>query len=414
MKATKIVPGIYHLGANIKNGDLFEGLWPIPDGVTLNSYLIRGEKTALIDLVRDWGGAPKALEDELAGLSLKFSDIDYLVINHMEPDHTGWLGGLLALNPEIEILCTQKAAALLKPFFGVTENIRVVKTGDTLDLGDGKTLAFYEIPNVHWPETMAAYETSSGVLFSCDAFGSFGTLEDSIFDDEISQEKHDFYEKETLRYYANIVASFSSFVLKAVEKLKDLEIKVIAPSHGPLWREKPGEIIRRYVTYANYAKGPAEPEITVIWGSMYGHTREVLDSVIRGIRSEGLPAHVYQVPNDDVSFILADAWRSAGIVLGMPTYEYKMFPPMAYVLDIFRRKHVHNKKAFRFGSWGWSGGAQKECDAMTGELNWEFLSPLEWQGAAGDEVLQEAFLRGRDLAREVKKACLGGSEDPAV
>jgi len=409
MKAILMSPGIYHLGVNILNGDLFEGLWPIPDGVSLNSYLVKGDKTALIDMVRDWDNAPLTLKQELGGIDMNFSDLDYLVINHMEPDHTGWMNGLLSQNPKLQILTTQKAAALLGAFYNITENIRVVTTGDTLDLGQGKVLTFYDTPNVHWPETMMTYESSSGTLFSCDAFGSFGALGDAVFDDQISDDKHEFYEKETLRYYANIVASFSSFVLKAIDKLKDLDIRVIAPSHGLIWREKPQEIIQRYINYAGYASGPAEPEITVVWGSMYGNTREVLNEVIRGVRSEQVKVHVHQVPNEDVSYVLASAWKSTGIILGMPTYEYKMFPPMAYVLDIFERKHVKNKQAFRFGSWGWSGGAQKECDARTVPLKWDFLESVEWQGRASEEVTKLAYSRGQELAREVKRLC-GGAQ----
>ncbi|MBI9101937.1 MAG: FprA family A-type flavoprotein [Spirochaetales bacterium] len=407
MKPILMSPGIYHLGANITNGDLFEGLWPIPNGVSLNSYLVKGEKTALIDLMRDWDDATLTLEKELKALNLDFSDIDYLVLNHMEPDHTGWMRGLLDRNPNIQMILTKKAADIAREFFGVTENLTIVKTGDTLDLGDDKVLHFVEIPNVHWPETMVTFEPVSGTLFSCDAFGSYGSLEGSVFDDQISEEKHDFFEVESLRYYANIVSSFSTFVLRAIDKLKDLEIKVIAPSHGLLWRENPKEIIERYRRYAEYAQGPAEPEITVIWGSMYGNTKEVLNSVVQGIRSEKVKVHVHQVPNEENSYILGSAWKSTGIVLGMPTYEYKMFPPMAHTLDLFNRKHVFHKKAFRFGSWGWSGGAQKECDTLTETLKWDFLDPVEWQGAASDEVKALAMERGKELAREVKSLCKG-------
>ncbi len=407
MKASLMSTGIYHLGANITNGDLFEGLWPIPDGVSLNSYIVKGEKTALIDLMRDWDDAPLVMEKELKGIDIDFSDIDYLILNHMEPDHTGWINGFLSKNPDITIILTKKAADLAREFFGVTENLRIVKTGETLDLGNNKRLTFIEAPNVHWPETMVTYESESGTLFSCDAFGSYGSLEGAVFDDQISDEKHDFFEQESLRYYANIVASFSTFVLRAIDKLKDLDIKVIAPSHGLIWRENPAEIIERYRKYANYAKGPAEPEITVIWGSMYGNTREILNAVIQGIRSEKVKVHVHQIPNEENSYILGSAWKSTGIVLGMPTYEYKMFPPMAHTLDLFSRKHVYNKKAFRFGSWGWSGGAQKECDALTDSLKWEFLEPVEWQGAASDDIKTLAMERGRELAREVKTLCKG-------
>jgi len=403
MKAIKMVEGIYRVGANIENGDMFEGMWPIPNGVSLNCYLVKGEKTALIDLVRDWDGAPLTIKEQLESIHVSFKKIDYLVLNHLEPDHTGWLRDFIYENPGIEIITTKKGAALAKAFSGLTDNIRVVVSGDTLDLGKGKEFVFYEIPNVHWPETMATFEKNSKILFSCDAFGSYGSIGSAVFDDELSQEDHEFFYKEALRYYANIVSTFSSFVLKAIDKLKDLDIKMIAPSHGIIWREDPGKVVSLYKDFASYMDGPAEAEITVIWGSMYGHTEQVLNSVVKGIRSENIPVHIHRVPDEDVSWALADAWKSTGLVFGMPTYEYKMFPPIVYALDVFGIKHVWNKKVFRFGSWGWSGGAQKDFEARTEKLRWDFIDPVEWNGYADEEVHKLAFGRGKELAILVKE-----------
>ncbi len=403
MQATPIANGVYLLSANIQNGDLFEGIWPIPDGVSLNSYIVRGEKCAMIDLVRDWNDAPQAIEKQLDSIGLGFRDIDYLIMNHLEPDHTGWLGGLVQRNPRVKILTTKKGKEMTKNFYGMDDNVDVVGSGDSLDLG-GKKLVFEEAPNVHWPETMVTYDPDTGVLFSCDAFGSFGKLGNSVFDDEISAEEHEFFERESLRYYANIVAGFSVFVQRAITKLAGLTINVIGPSHGIIWRENPGTIIDRYQLYASYMNGPAEPEVTVVWGSMYGNTQAMLNSVVQGIRSEKVPVHVHRVPNEDVSYPLASAWKSAGMVIGMPTYEYKMFPPMAYVLDVFERKHVWNKKAFRFGSFGWSGGAQKEFDTKTEKLKWDFMEPVEFQGMPEEADLTKARERGRELARAVKES----------
>lgn len=401
-KAVKITDGIFRLGANIENGDLFEGMWPIPDGVSLNSYIVRGEKTALIDLVGDWANAPADLQEQLSSIPVEPSDIDYLVLNHIEPDHTGWLEDFVRKSPNVELVTNKKGAALVEGFFGITDNVTIIDSGDTLDLGEGKELLFHNIPNVHWPETMISYEKSSGILFSCDAFGSYGSIRDSVFDDEISEEEHNFYDVESLRYYANIVGSFSKFVLRAIDKLADLDIKVIAPSHGIIWRNNPGEIIERYKKFASYLEGPAEEEITIIWGSMYGNTEKVLHSVIKGIRSEGVPVHVHQLPNEDISWALSSAWKSRGLVFGMPTYEYNMFPPIAAALNMFSLKHVQNKKVFRFGSFGWSGGAQKKFDAATEDMKWEFIDPLEWKGKADEAVHQQAFERGAELARAIK------------
>jgi flavorubredoxin len=400
MKPVKLADNIYRVGANIENGDLFEGMWPIPDGVSLNAYVLEGDKTALIDLVRDWDSAPDELTKQIDELGIK--KFDYLILNHIEPDHTGWLNGFLKTNPDVKIFTTKRGAAMISGFYHVEDNVEIVKSGDTLDLGKNIELVFEEIPNVHWPETMVTYEKNSCILFACDAFGSYGSLGESIFDDQLSEEEHAFYDKESLRYYANIVGSFSIFVQRAVKKLEGLDIKMIAPSHGIIWRENPAEIINRYVKFASYMEGPAEPEITVIYGTMYGNTKEVLNSVIEGIRSENVPVHVHQVPDEDISYALGDAWKSRGLVFGMPTYEYKMFPPMSAAIDMFSRKHVFNKKIFRFGSFGWSGGAQKEFDKMTESMKWDCLGPVEWQGRADEETHKKAWEKGKELAQAIK------------
>jgi flavorubredoxin len=402
MKAHPISDRVFCLHADIQTPDLFEGIWPIPQGVSLNTYLARGEKIALIDLVRDWTDAPGQVESALASLGLKFSDVDYLVLNHLEPDHTGWLGEFRARNPRAEIIATPKGTALVKSFFHLETGLRAVKDGDSLDLGGGLELKFFETPNVHWPETMVTWEPASGTLFACDAFGSFGTLGDRVFDDEFSPEEHAFFEGETLRYYANIVASFSTFVERAAAKLEGLDLRCVAPSHGMVWRREPRKIIDRYLRYASYARGPAEPRIAVIWGSMYGTTKRGLDAAIRGIEAEGVPYTIRRIPDENVSYVLAEAYRSRGLLLAMPTYEYAMFPPMAYVLDIFRRKHITGKTALRIGSWGWVGGAKKEYDAAIEPLKWNSLESLEWAGAPRSEDLAALEERGRELARAVK------------
>jgi flavorubredoxin len=406
MKAREIAGGIYRIGANITNGDLFEGMWAIPDGVSLNAYVVRGEKTALVDLVRDWDDAPMKIRDQLASISVDVKKIDYLVLNHLEPDHTGWLGTFRDLCPGAEILTTVKGAALVKSFYGIEDGVRTVKSGDALDLGAGKKLVFVEAPNVHWPETMLSYEPSAGVLFSCDAFGSYGSVGAELFDDELSEEGHAFFERETLRYYANIVAGFSSFVEKAVAKLGGLEINIIAPSHGILWRENPRTIIDRYLRYAAYARGPAEPEVTLVWGSMYGNTEKVVEAALEGLKESGVPAHVFQIPHDDISRILAAAWKSTGLIFGMPTYEYKMFPPVAHVIDELGRKKVFGRKVFRFGSFGWSGGAAKDLAEITAKFNWSFIEQVEFPGCPGAADYELVKTRTKELAEIVKQSAL--------
>jgi anaerobic nitric oxide reductase flavorubredoxin len=404
MKAHKITDSIYALHADVRTEDLFEGIWPIPDGVSLNSFLVKGDKVALIDLVRDWGGAPAALEAGLSQAGVRLADVDYLILNHLEPDHTGWLADYRRLNPKIKILATAKGVALVKSFYKVEEGLQAVKDGDELDLGKGMVLKFIEAPNVHWPETMVTFEPSSGTLFSCDAFGSFGMLGDRIFDDEFSPLEHERFESESLRYYANIVSSFGAFVKKAIDKVSGLGIKVVAPSHGMVWRHEPMKVVERYAKYASYLDGGREKEVCVIWGSMYGNTEKGLKAVLEGIESEGVPFSMHRVPNEDASYILADAYRSEGILVAMPTYEYKMFPPMAYALDILARKHVKDRSALRIGSWGWVGGAEKEYEEALQGLKWDSLPSVEWAGVPDDAVLDRLRSSGAELARKVKAA----------
>ena len=407
MKAVKITEGIFCLPVNLESYQLFEGMWPMPNGISLNSYIVQGEKTALIDLIEDVEGKPADFLAELQSISTQIADIDYLVLNHMEPDHTSWLPAFHEQNPGLAIYTTAKAANLLKTFYGIEQNVHTVKDGDSLDLGGGKLLRFFETPNIHWPETMMTFEESSGTLFSCDAFGSYGTLNGIYFDDQLSTEQHDFFRNEALRYYANIVSSFSTFVTRGIKHLEGLEIKAIAPSHGIIWRENPGAIIESYAKLASYMVGPAEPEVTVVWSSMYGNTERLVNSIVQGVRSEGIPVHVHRVPDEHVGAILASAWKSTGLVVGMPTYEYEMFPPMAWTLDMFRRKKILNKKVLRFGSKGLSGGAQKELTAITEKLKWDFMEPIEWFGAPTEKELELALESGKELAKQVKAACAG-------
>ena len=407
MKAHKIAEDVYCIHADIHTDELFEGIWPIPHGVSLNAYLVKGDKIALIDLIRDWTDAPKQIEEALSSINISFSNIDYLILNHLEPDHTGWIRELREKNPSVEILTTARGISLLQNFYNIDTGLRAVKDEDTLDLGGGKVLTFYEAPNLHWPETMVTWDASTGTIFCCDAFGSFGALGDRVFDDEFDEAEHLFFEGETLRYYANIVSSFSAFVERGIQKLSPLPISCIAPSHGIVWRKNPQEIINRYARLASWAKGPAKPAITVIWGSMYGNTKKGMEAVLRGIEQEGVPYTCFRVPNDNVSYILADAYSSTGLLLAMPTYEYAMFPPMSYVLDMFRRKHLTGKITLRIGSWGWVGGAKKDYEASTERLNWKQLESVEWAGEPTGDDIAALEAAGRELARQVKASSIG-------
>lgn len=407
MNTTEVCPGIYRLAVNARD-ILFEGIWPIPHGVSMNSYIIKGEKVAIVDGVCGWDGVPETLFAQFSQMGISISDVDYVIINHTEPDHSGWLEQFRALRGnDFKIVTSAKAVPLLHAFYQIDVPILTVKEGDQLDLGKGRVLQFVDIPNVHWPETIATFDTLSGTLMPCDAFGSFGAIEDSAYDDQLDQAALDFYEAEAVRYYANIVASVTPAVKKAIEKVEALgsALKIIAPGHGIVWRKNPRKIIDDYKRYVAYQKGPCKQEVTLIWGSMYGHTEKAVKTIVETFTQEGIKVHNHQVPHAHVGDILASAWTSTAIVIGMPTYEYKMFPPMYSVLDELAKKKVQNRLALRFGSFGWSGGAQADLDDVMNRLKtgWIFEAPVEFLGSPKEEHLQQLAERCRQLAMKIKE-----------
>ncbi|MCX7667333.1 MAG: FprA family A-type flavoprotein, partial [Atribacterota bacterium] len=316
MPSVTICPGIHWIGVNDHTTDLFEGLWPVTkEGVSYNSYLVMDEKKAVIDLA-------KSLKvDEYLGRLEEFLDvaqIDYIILNHLEPDHTGILRVLWKMAPRATLVCSPQAKNMVSAFYGVTDRIRVVRDGEEIPLGE-KTLQFFLTPMVHWPETMMTYEKNSKVLFSCDAFGGYGALQGAIFDDECSD--FEFYQKESLRYYANIVAKFSPMVLRAIEKLSGLPVLIIAPSHGLIWRKQPSLIVELYRRWATYSENGGEKGVTLVYGSMYGNTEALMDALAQGVAESGVRVEIFDVRRHHVSYILPSLLVHKGVVIGAPTYE---------------------------------------------------------------------------------------------
>lgn len=397
MPAVEIKPGVHWIGVNDRTTDLFEGLWPISEeGVSYNAYLINDEKKVIIDLVK----ALKTDEffDQIDEV-MPLSEVDYVIINHMEPDHTGILRTLNRLAPDVQIVGTAKMKTMLEAFYGITENVKVVEDGETLSLGR-RTLKFVYTPFVHWPETMVTYETNDKILFSCDAFGSYGALRGAIFDDECRNP--DFYEVEALRYYVNIVANFSKPVLNAIEKLSGVDVKVIAPSHGLVWRKNPGRIVELYKKWAEYASGETEPGITLIYGSMYGNTEAMMNAVSQGISSVGVPLEIFDVSRIAVSYILPSLWTKRGVMVGAPTYEGRLFPTMTQLLEMAALKHIRHKKVAYFGSYGWSGGALRQMEKIIEPVKWELTDTLAFNGGITQERLRQGEEFGRKFAEIIK------------
>ncbi len=397
MPPIEIKPNIYWIGVNDRTTDLFEGLWPITqEGVSYNTYLIDDEKKAIVDLTK----ALKTDEflDQIQQIT-DVSDLDYVIINHMEPDHSGVLRTLRRVAPQVTILSTEKARDMLKAFYEVTEGIHVVEDGETLELGE-HTLRFVHTPFVHWPETMMTYEVKEHILFPCDGFGSYGALRGGIFDDKCGDQ--DFYEREALRYYVNIVATFSRPVLNAIGKLADTPISVIAPSHGLIWRKNPQRIVELYQKWAEYASNPGEVGVTLIYGSMYGNTEKMMNAVAQGISREGVEMEIFDATHTHVSYILPSLWTKRGVMVGAPTYEGSLFPPVTQVLEMAAHKRIRGKKAARFGSYGWSGGAQRSFENTIKPMKWDLLDSFEFHGGPTEEDLKRGEEFGAQFARSIK------------
>ena len=384
------------ISVNDRTTDLFEGLWPISrEGVSYNSYLIDDEKKVLIDLTKDF--KTDTLVDQISGV-FNPAELDYFILNHMEPDHTGAIKTLMRIAPKATILCTGKAVPLLEAYYGITDRIQEVADGETLSVGD-RTLQFFHAPFVHWPETMVTYDTKDKILFSCDAFGGYGALRGYNFDDECSD--LDYYKSESLRYYSNIVAKFSKPVLNAIKKLGGVDIDVIAPSHGLVWRAHPEDIIDLYSKWAGYATGDTELGISLLYGSMYGNTEEVMNAIAKGISSAGVPVEIFDVARTHTSYILPSVWSKKGVIIGAPTYEGSLFPAMQSTLEELRVKRVSNKKAAIFGSYGWSGGAEKTIRGIIEPLKWEVTDTFIFQGGPTENDLNKALEFGRNFAKSL-------------
>ncbi|MCK4556261.1 MAG: FprA family A-type flavoprotein [Candidatus Aminicenantes bacterium] len=398
MPAIKIKPDVYWIGVNDRTTDLFEGIWPISkEGVSYNSYLIDDEKKAVIDLTKSFKG-DEYLEqiNELTDVS----QVDYVVINHMEPDHSGLLRTFRRIAPRATFIGSAKTKEMLESFFSITDNVQVVSDGDTLSLGK-RTLKFFSTPFLHWPETIMTYEVSDRILFPCDAFGGYGAIRGAIFDDQC--EDFDFYKKEALRYYVNIVANYSARVLGAIEKLADLPVDIIAPSHGLIWRKNPSLIVDLYKKWAECAAGKTELGITLVYGSMYGYTELMMNAVAQGISQAGVPVEIFDASRTHVSYILPSLWTKKGVMIGAPTYEVSLFPPVAEVLNASAHKHIKNKKAAYFGSFGWSGGALRNLEKIIEPLKWDLVDTFEFKGCPKEEEFKKGEEFGRKFAELVKK-----------
>lgn len=361
--ARKVTEDLYWIGANDRRLTLFENIFPIPRGVSYNSYVMLDEKTVLLDTIDAMvsGQFFENLEAVLQG-----RELDYLVVNHMEPDHCAMIGDVVARYPKIQIVGNAKTFTMMKQFFDFDLEGRtvVVKEGDTLNTGK-HTLHFVMAPMVHWPEAMVSYDETDKILFSADGFGSFGALNGNIFADEVDFDRD--WLDDARRYYTNIVGKYGASVQALLKKAASLEIAMICPLHGPIWRENLGYILEKYQKWSTYEA--EEEAVAIFYASMYGNTASVADALAGKLAERGVKKiTVRDVSNTHVSELIGDTFRVSHLVLAAPTYNGDIYPVMSNYLHDMKALNVQKKTVGIIENGTWAATAGKQMRAMLEDL----------------------------------------------
>jgi len=365
----RISQKIYSVGVNDTDKVLFEGLWPLPYGVSYNSYVVADEKVALIDTVE--GG----FEDEfLANIHEAIGErkIDYLVVNHMEPDHSSLISYMLEKYPDMMIVANIKTVPMLKGYYNVPEDkILVVADGGELSLG-GCSLKFYMVPMVHWPETMVTWLEDENTVFSGDAFGTFGAVPGSIVDEEGTLME---YRDEMIRYYSNIVGKYGKPVQTALKKLSGLNVLRICSTHGPVWENEVPEVVSLYDRLSRY---DVDRGVCIVYGSMYGNTAAAAEALASELEKLGIPYAIHDLAGNNagelgISGALRDVFKYDTVVAGSPTYNNGIFPPVEAFMRALQARLIKNRRFYAFGSYTWAGSSVNQLNQMAAELGFEIL-----------------------------------------
>ena len=365
----KIGNNIHSVGVNDEEKVLFEGLWPIPYGVSYNSYIIDDEKTALVDTVES------GFEEEyLANIEAAIGDrhIDYLIVNHMEPDHSSLISYMLERYPDLKIVANPKTVPMLKGYYSVDEDkIHIVNDGDVLSLG-ASTLRFHMIPMVHWPETMVTYLEEEHTLFSGDAFGTFGSVAENILDNEDTFGQ---YKDEMIRYYSNIVGKYGGPVQTALKKLAGLRIDRICSTHGPVWEKCIPEVVALYDKMSRYE---VERGVCIVYGSMYGNTASAADALAMELEARGIPYAIHDLAGNNesglgISGALRDVFKYDTVVAGSPTYNANIFPPVETFMKSLSARMIKGRRFFAFGSYSWAAASIRLLNKMAQDMDYEIL-----------------------------------------
>ena len=388
----EIANKVYYVGVNDRNKALFEGLWPLPYGVSYNSYLIDDEKVCLIDTVE-----VDFFVQFIENLREVLGDrqIDYLVINHMEPDHSGSLALLRKYYPDIQVIGNKKTFDMMAGFYGIKDNTIEMKNGEELSLGS-HTLQFFMTPMIHWPETMMTLcKGDVSHLFTGDAFGCFGALNGGFIDQEIDTE---WAWLEMVRYYSNIVGKYGIPVQNALKKLAGIHIDYICSTHGPVWHKYVDKVISLYDRMSKYE---TDPGLVICYGTMYGNTERMAEQIARSASLAGVKdIRLYNVSKTHHSYILQDIFRFRGLIVGAPTYNAGLYHEMDVLLQEVANRDIKHHLIGWFGSYSW---ASKAVSAI-GEWNENRLhfekvgEPVEMKQALTPEIKDECTRLGREMA----------------
>lgn len=343
----KVTEDLFWVGGNDKRLHLFENIHPIEDGVSYNSYLLLDEKTVLFDTA-DWSVGRQFIEN--VEYVLNERKLDYMVINHMEPDHCASMEEIILRYPDVKIVSTEKALMLMHQFnYTVDENFIQVAEGDTMSFGK-HNVVFVEAPMVHWPEAMVTFDTTDGVLFSADAFGSFKSLDGALFADEVDFDGE--WINEARRYYTNIVGKYGPEVMDLLKKAQTIDIKIICPLHGPVWRKDIGYILDKYIHWATYT--PEEKGVLICYASMYGNTENAAHILATKLHEKGMhKVHMYDVSKTHVSYLIGEAFKYSHLALLSVTYNLNVFPAMENFVQDMKRLNLQKRvvAVVENGSW---------------------------------------------------------------
>ena len=381
----KITEDLFYIGCSDRRLSLFESAYPIKDGVAYNSYLLRDEKTILFDTV-DKACAEQFYENLDAALGEK--TLDYMIVQHMEPDHCALIAEVVKKHPDVKIVCTSKTVSMVKQFFNfdIDSRVMVVKEGDTLNTGNHE-FQFIPAPMVHWPEVMVTYDKTDRILFSADAFGSFGAINGNLFDDEVKWERD--YLDEARRYYANIVGKYGLQVQMLLKKTTGLDIKLICPLHGLMIRDNIELFVKKYNEWSTYT--PEENGVMIAYSSVYGGTESAISLLAAKLADKGIKnIKMYDVSITHPSFILADAFKFSHIVLATTTYNAGIFESMETFLHILSSHNLQNRKyvLVQNGSWAPTCGNQMR----------EILEKIKGSEILDDSICIKSTLKEEQIA----------------